>query len=284
MKDRYVAAIDQGTARSRCMVFDRDGRIVVGRPEGAPAASIPQARLGRARRRGDLAQRPEVVRRGARPGRPRRRPTSPRSASPTSARRPCSGTATPAAGPQRDRLAGHPHRPSSCASSPATPGTTASATATGLPLATYFSGPKMRWLLDNVAGAARAGRGRRGAVRHDRHLADLEATGRHVTDVTNASRTMLMNLQHARLGRRAARRVGVPRAMLPEIRPSTEIYGEARGPLGGVPVAGVAGRPAGRAVRPDLLRARRGQEHLRHRLLPADEHRRPSRCASSTAC
>ena len=67
-------------------------------------------------------------------------------------------------------------------------------------------------------------------------------TGRHLTDVTNASRTMLMNLHTLEWDDEVLDALGVPRAMLPEIRPSSEIYGEAlSGPLQGVPVAAALG-------------------------------------------
>jgi glycerol kinase len=66
-------------------------------------------------------------------------------------------------------------------------------------------------------------------------------TGRHVTDVTNACRTMLMNLETLEWDDVLLDAMGVPRAMLPEIRPSAEVYGEAGGPLAGLPVAGALG-------------------------------------------
>ena len=88
---------------------------------------------------------------------------------------------------------------------------------------------------------ARARRGRRGAVRHDGRWLIWNLTGRHVTDVTNASRTMLMNLRTLEWDDTLLDALGVPRAMLPEIRPSAEVYGEATGALAGVPVAGALG-------------------------------------------
>jgi glycerol kinase len=66
-------------------------------------------------------------------------------------------------------------------------------------------------------------------------------TGHHVTDVTNASRTMLMNLSTVDWDDELLAAIGVPRTMLPEIRPSSQVYGEAGGPLHGVPVAGALG-------------------------------------------
>ncbi len=111
----------------------------------------------------------------------------------------------------------------------------------GLPLATYFSGPKVRWILDDDASLrARAEAGEILFGTMDTWLI-WNLTGRHVTDVTNASRTMLMNLKTLDWDEGLLTAIGVPRAMLPEIRPSSEIYGKARGVLDGVPVASALG-------------------------------------------
>ncbi len=113
--------------------------------------------------------------------------------------------------------------------------------ACGLPLATYFSGPKVRWLLDHIDGA------RAGAERGDLLFGTIDAwliwnlTGRHVTDVTNASRSMLLNISSLEWDETLLGAIGVPRAMLPEVRPSAEVYGPARGLLAGVPVASALG-------------------------------------------
>ena len=111
----------------------------------------------------------------------------------------------------------------------------------GLPLATYFSGPKVRWLLDHVDGLrerAEAGEALFGTM--DTWLI-WNLTGRHITDVTNACRTMLMNLETLEWDDVLLDAMGVPRAMLPEIRSSAEVYGEAGGELAGLPVAGALG-------------------------------------------
>jgi glycerol kinase len=111
----------------------------------------------------------------------------------------------------------------------------------GLPLATYFSGPKVRWLLDHVDGLrARAEAGEVLFGTMDTWLI-WKLTGRHVTDVTNASRTMLMNLETLDWDDELVDAIGVPRAMLPEIRSSAEVYGTATGTLEGVPVASALG-------------------------------------------
>jgi glycerol kinase len=113
--------------------------------------------------------------------------------------------------------------------------------ATGLPLATYFSGPKIRWLLDEIAGARAA------AERGEVLFGTMETwliwnlTGRHLTDVTNASRTLLMNLKTLDWDETLLAAIGVPPAMLPEIRSSAEVYGEGRGVLEGVPIASALG-------------------------------------------
>ena len=112
---------------------------------------------------------------------------------------------------------------------------------TGLPLATYFSGPKIKWILDNVPGA------RRRAEQGELIFGNMDTwvlwnlTGAHVTDVTNASRTLLMDLKTLDWDDEILRTLEIPRAMLPEIRSSSEVYGHARGGLGGVPVAGDLG-------------------------------------------
>jgi glycerol kinase len=112
---------------------------------------------------------------------------------------------------------------------------------TGLPVSTYFSGPKVRWLLDHVEGLrerAEAGEVLFGTM--DSWLI-WNLCGIHVTDVTNASRTLMMNIETLAWDDELLSMIGVPRTMLPEIRPSSEIYGEAGEVLRGVPVASVLG-------------------------------------------
>ncbi|WP_327646288.1 glycerol kinase GlpK [Micromonospora zamorensis] len=112
---------------------------------------------------------------------------------------------------------------------------------TGLPLATYFAGPKLRWLLDEVDGLRE--RAERGEVLFGTMDSWLiwKLTGEHVTDVTNASRTMLMDLTTLDWAPDLLDAMGVPAAMLPEIRCSAEVYGIATGVLAGVPVASALG-------------------------------------------
>ena len=117
---------------------------------------------------------------------------------------------------------------------------------TGLPIATYFSGPKVRWILDNVEGArSRADAGELAFGNMDTwciwNLTGGVDGGQHVTDVTNASRTMLMDLQTLDWDDGLLDTIGVPRSMLPEIRSSSQVYGDAVGAAAGVPVAGDLG-------------------------------------------
>ncbi|HLR28253.1 MAG TPA: glycerol kinase GlpK, partial [Ruania sp.] len=118
----------------------------------------------------------------------------------------------------------------------------------GLPLATYFSGPKIKWILDNVEGV------RERAENGDLLFGNTDSWvlwnmtggpegGVHLTDVTNASRTMLMNLDTLDWNPDIAADMGIPMSMLPEIRSSSEVYGKgrARGQVPGVPIAGILG-------------------------------------------
>jgi glycerol kinase len=118
----------------------------------------------------------------------------------------------------------------------------------GLPLATYFSGPKVRWILDNVDGA------RERAEAGDLIFGNIDTWciwnltggidgGIHMTDVSNASRTMLMDLRKLAWDDDIGSTIGVPTSMLPEIRASSDVYGEVRsgGALNGVKIAGDLG-------------------------------------------
>ena len=117
---------------------------------------------------------------------------------------------------------------------------------TGLPLATYFSALKLVWLLDHVEGArakAQAGDALFGTI--DSWLAwNLTGGikgGHHVSDVTNASRTQLMNIMSLTWDQDILRLFDIPPDCLPKICSSSQIYGEARAPLPGVPLAGMLG-------------------------------------------
>ncbi|MEY2409548.1 MAG: glycerol kinase [Verrucomicrobiota bacterium] len=114
---------------------------------------------------------------------------------------------------------------------------------TGLVVDAYFSGSKLRWILDNVPGAragAESGQLAFGTV--DSWLVwKLTGGKQHVTDPSNASRTMLFNIHTGGWDAELLDLFKVPRAILPEVRESSEVVGEAVGDLAGVPVAGVAG-------------------------------------------
>ena len=112
---------------------------------------------------------------------------------------------------------------------------------TGLPLATYFSGPKIQWILENVPGARQQAEAGNLLFGNMDTWVIWNLTGAHVTDVTNASRTLLMNLHTLDWDAKILALLGIPRTMLPEIRSSSEIYGTARGTLNGVPVSGDLG-------------------------------------------
>jgi glycerol kinase len=118
---------------------------------------------------------------------------------------------------------------------------------TGLPLSTYFSALKLRWVLENIRGA------RRQAEAGEILFGTMDAFllwkltggpqgGLHATDVTNASRTQLMELKRLAWDHDLLNAFGIPARVLPEVRSSSEVYGRvAEGPLSGVPVAGILG-------------------------------------------
>ena len=268
----------------------RAGRL--DRPEGA-RADLSQARLGRARPDGDLGAHAGGHRRGAATsagicqGRPRGR-----RASPTSARPRWCGTAPPASR-------------STTRSSGRTPAPTRSATSCGRTAARTASGPRpaCRWRPTSparrCAGSSTTSTGARDRAEAGELLfgnmdtwVHLEPDRRrrtaalHVTDVTNASRTMLMDLETLDWDDEIAGRDRRPAgdAARRSTPPARSTARSASGALDGRPGRRRPRRPAGGAVRPDLLRAGRGQEHLRHRLLPAAQHRHRGGRSPRTAC
>ena len=177
-------------------------------------------------------------------------------------------------------------------------------TKVGLPLATYFSGPKVRWILDNVDGA------REKAEAGDLVFGNIDTWciwnltggtngGLHITDVTNASRTMLMDLETLDWDDEIAGTIGVPKSMLPEIRASSEVYGEVKtGSLTGVQIAGDLGDQqaatfgqacfdAGEAKNTygtgNFMLLNTGTEPVQSKSGPAD-HGRATRSATTTPC
>lgn len=116
----------------------------------------------------------------------------------------------------------------------------------GLPLSTYFSGPKMVWILDNISEVKKA------VKNGDLLFGTIDSWliwnltggpdgGKHLTDVTNASRTMLMDLNSLSWNQKILSEFGVPESTLPEIRSSSEIYGECVYPLKGLKIGGILG-------------------------------------------
>ncbi len=236
---RYVAAIDQGTTSSRCIVFDHRGRPVADAQQEFPqyfprpgwvehdpgeiwdsvravvAGALERAGIGP----GDLAavgitnQRETTVLWDAATGEPVTNAVV------------WQDTRTDELCRELEGAVGQNRFLDSC----------------GLPLATYFSGPKIAWLLRNVPGLAE--RAERGEIRFGTVESWLifKLTGEHVTDVTNASRTMLMNLATLDWDPATLRVMGIPRAILPRICSSAQVYGTGRGVLEGVPVAAALG-------------------------------------------
>jgi glycerol kinase len=239
LSDRYVAAIDQGTASSRCLVFDQQGRIV-SLSQKEHEQIFPRPGWVEHDPQEILRNVVEVVRGALDSGGLDFRDLV------------AIGIAN-----QRettvvwDRRTGQPVHNAIVWQDTRTDGLVRRLGAEhgqdrfrdrcGLPLATYFSGPKVSWLLDSAPGLRqRAEDGELLFGTMDSWLV-WNLTGRHVTDVTNASRTMLMNLETLDWDDTLLAAIGVPRVMLPTIQPSSRIYGEAVGSLGGVPIAAALG-------------------------------------------
>ncbi|GHD17921.1 glycerol kinase GlpK [Nocardiopsis kunsanensis] len=239
MSQQYIAAIDQGTTSSRCILFDRDGRIVsVDQREHRQIFPKPgwvehdpkelwanvEVVLQEAVQKSDIT--PEQV---AAIGITNQRETTviwdKETGEPVYNAIVWQDTRTDEITRELGGDQGQDRFRDIC----------------GLPLATYFSGPKIRWLLDNVEGLRE--RAERGEVLFGTidTWVIWNLTGEHVTDVTNAGRTMLMNLQTLQWDDTVLEAMGIPRGILPEIRSSSEVYGQARGYLSGTPVASALG-------------------------------------------
>jgi glycerol kinase len=244
---RYVAAIDQGTTSTRCILFDHDGRIaaadqvehrqILPRPgwvEHDPLEIWENTRrvVAGALARADVDS-TDVAAVGVTNQRETTVVWDRRTGKPVHNAVVWQDTRTQAICDELRALGG---------------GTERYRERVGLPLATYFAGPKVRWLLDNVEGArARAEAGELAFGTIDSwlvwNLSGGAANGVHLTDVTNASRTMLMDLDTLAWAPDIADDMAIPMAMLPEIRSSSEVYADVRerGPLAGVPIAGILG-------------------------------------------
>ncbi|NGO71588.1 glycerol kinase GlpK [Streptomyces boncukensis] len=244
MTDTYVAAIDQGTTSSRCIIFDRDGAIV----------AVDQ------REHRQIFPRPGWVEHDA--------------TEIWSKVQAVVAGALAAAGLRADQLSavgitnqrettvlwdrttGKPvhnaivwqdtRTAELCAALGGADGQDRFRDRTGLPLASYFAGPKVAWLLEHVPGLRqRAANGEIAFGTVDSwlvwNLTGGTDGGVHVTDVTNASRTMLMNLETLEWDQSVLDAMDIPAAVLPGIRSSCEVYGRATGQLAGVPVAAALG-------------------------------------------
>ncbi len=240
---RYVAAIDQGTTSTRCMIFDHSGSVISAHqlehtqiyPQAGWVEHDPlevwartQEVLRAALAKADLAPK-DLVAIGVTNQRETTVVWDPKTGKPYYNAIVWQDTRT-------DKI---------CAELGQGLGQDRFREQVGLPLATYFSGPKLRWLLENVPGLrAAAERGEAVFGNMDTwiiwNLTGGAGGGVHVTDVTNASRTMLMNLRTLDWDDDILRVFGIPRQMLPQIRPSSDpaIYGYA---LGKVPVCGDLG-------------------------------------------
>ncbi|MGX8905298.1 glycerol kinase GlpK [Streptomyces netropsis] len=241
----FIAAIDQGTTSSRCIVFDRDGRIVsVDQKEHEQIfpkpgwvehdateiwANVQQVVAGAIEKAGITAADVKAI------GITNQRETTllwdKNTGQPVHNAIVWQDTRTDGLCKELGRNVGQDRFRRE----------------TGLPLASYFSGPKVRWLLDNVEGLRE--RAEAGDILFGTmdswviwNLTGGTDGGVHVTDVTNASRTMLMNLRSLAWDERIAESMEIPVAVLPEIRSSAEVYGTAKGgALDGVPVASALG-------------------------------------------
>ncbi|UCM86920.1 glycerol kinase GlpK [Streptomyces marincola] len=241
----YIAAIDQGTTSSRCIVFDRDGRVVsvdqkeheqiFPRPgwvehdaaeiwtnvQEVVAGALAKARIAKEQVKaiGITNQRETTLLWDRNTGEPVHNAIV------------WQDTRTDALCRELGRNVGQDRFRRD----------------TGLPLASYFAGPKIRWLLDNVEGLKE--RAERGEIMFGTmdswviwNLTGGTDGGVHVTDVTNASRTLLMGLRSLQWDEKICASIGVPTSLLPEIRSSAEVFGTAKGgALDGVPVASALG-------------------------------------------
>ncbi|MFP8907362.1 MULTISPECIES: glycerol kinase GlpK [Streptomyces] len=240
----FIAAIDQGTTSSRCIVFDRDGRIVsVGQKEHEQI--FPEPGWVEHDAAEIWANVQEVVAEALdRAGITRE---DVRALGITNQRETTLLWDRATGEPVHNAIVWQDTRTDAlCRELGRNVGQDRFRRETGLPLASYFAGPKIRWLLENVEGLrerAEAGEILFGTM--DSwviwNLTGGPDGGVHVTDVTNASRTLLMNLRTLDWDPRICESLGVPMAVLPEIRSSAEVYGEARGALAGVPVASALG-------------------------------------------
>ncbi|WKX73701.1 glycerol kinase GlpK [Streptomyces sp. XD-27] len=244
MTDRYVAAIDQGTTSSRCIVFDSGGGIIaVDQREHRQIFPQPGWVEHDAR---EIWSTVQAVVAGALAA-AGLRPEQVSALGITNQRETTVLWDRSTGEPVHNAIVWQDTRTSGlCQELGGELGQDRFRDATGLPLASYFSGPKAAWLLDRVPGLRR--RAERGEIAFGTvdswliwNLTGGTDGGVHVTDVTNASRTLLMNLATLQWDPGILSAMDIPEAVLPEIRCSAEVYGTAVGQLAGVPVAAALG-------------------------------------------
>jgi glycerol kinase len=241
---KYCAAIDQGTTSTRCMVFDHEARVV-SRHQMEHEQIYPQPGWVE-HSPAEIWQRTQEVVQGALA----KLPLAPGDlvAVGITNQRETTVVWDPRTGrPLYNAIVWQDMRTERmCAELARDGGQDRFRERTGLPISTYFSGLKLRWLLDHVPGlrqAAEDGTALFGTI--DSFLVWWLTGGPdggiHVTDVTNASRTLLMDLATLDWDDEILRTLDIPRRMLPQIRTSSEVYGVARNLIPGVPVAGILG-------------------------------------------
>jgi glycerol kinase len=237
----YIAAIDSGTTGTRCILFDQSAQIVDSAYEEhrqiypQPGYVEHDAEEIWTRTRGVI---------GAALAKARITPADLRAVGITNQRETILIWERATGKPLHNALVWQDTRTADVCSRLSAQGAEAAIRArTGLPIATYFSATKLAWLLDHVPGArAMAGRGELLCGTIDAWLI-WNLTGRHVTDVTNASRTQLMDLRSLAWDDELLRQFNIPRQILPAIVSSSDAqaYGVATGVLAGVPVCGGLG-------------------------------------------
>jgi glycerol kinase len=241
MTQHYIGAIDQGTTSSRFIVFDKDGRIVsVAQREHEQIFPQPgwvehdAEEIWRSVR-GVIVE--ALEKKGL-------RPSQLAAIGITNQRETTVVWDRKTGRPVHNALVWQDTRVDALARALASDGGgDRFRSTTGLPLASYFSGLKLKWLLDNVEGLRpRAERGEIAFGTIDSWLVwKLTEGGAHVTDVTNASRTQLMDLATLDWAPGMLAAFDIPAAVLPRIASSSEVYGEATGVLAGVKIAGILG-------------------------------------------
>ena len=299
MKGRYILALDQGTTSSRALLFDEAGTIVSLAQEEFPqhfpqpgwveheAADIWESQLRVARavlERGGAAAR-DIAAIGI---------TNQRETTLIWER--ASGQPIHRAIVWQDRRTAP-----FCDELRAEGFDQTIAAQTGLVTDAYFSGTKVAWLLENVPGAReRAERGELAFGTVDSWLLwQLTSGALHITDISNASRTMLYDIHHCRWSVEILARLDIPAALLPTVAPSSQVYGETKAEIFGAPIPHRwhRGRPTSGDLRANLHRSGYGEEYLRHWMFlaaadgraadrfgtqPADDHRLAAgRCAAA---